>query len=193
MKTLSILLAEDEILIRADMKEALEEAGHIVCAECDNGKKAIEQAKQMQPELAILDIMMTELNGLETAQMMHELNIPVIMVTANSQAKLIQRAEKVHVYGYIIKPVSEQNLLAAVQIAYARWAEMDCTSNELQKMQAALCAQKTISKARSLIQDRLGISAQEAHRRLSQEAMKRQMTLAALAEKILQQMTCKNK
>ena len=85
MKTLSILLAEDEILIRADMKEALEEAGHIVCAECDNGKKAIEQAKQMQPELAILDIMMPELNGLETAQMMHELNIPVIMVKENSQ------------------------------------------------------------------------------------------------------------
>jgi response regulator NasT len=185
MKTLSILLAEDEILVREDMKEALEEAGHVVCAECSNGKTAIEQAKQMQPELAILDIMMPELDGLETAQMMHELNIPVVMVTANSQTKLIQRAEKVHVYGYIIKPVSEQNLLAAVQIAYARWREMDCTSNKLQNTQAALCAQKTISKARSLIQDRLGISAQEAHRRLLQEAMKRQMSLVSFSEKIL--------
>ena len=115
------------------------------------------------------------------------------MLTAESEQQNIMKAIKAGATSYIIKPVSEQNLLAAVQIAYARWAEMDCTSHELQKMQAALCAQKTISKARSLIQDQLGISAQEAHRRLSQEAMKRQMTLAALAEKILQQMTCKNK
>lgn len=193
MKNLSILLAEDEVLIREDMKEALEEAGHIVCAQCDNGQKAIEQAKQLQPELAILDITMPKLDGLETAQMMHQLNIPVIMVTANSQEKLIQRAEKVHVYGYIIKPVSAQNLLAAVQIAYSRWLEMDCTNSELQKTQAALSAQKTISKARSLLQDQFGISAQEAHRRLLQEAMKRQMSLTGLAEKLLQQISCKNK
>ncbi len=186
MKPLSILIVEDEILIRVDIREILEQVGHIVCGECGSGTQAIKLAKLTQPEMVIMDITMPGLDGLETAQIMHTLNIPVIMVTANSQPKMIQRAENVHVYGYVIKPISEQNLIATIQIAFARWKDMCSVHKELDKIKEDLENQKIIGKARSIIQDRLGISAQQAHKRLLQEAMKYQMTLAEIAKKIVQ-------
>jgi len=185
MKPLSILIAEDEVLIRSDIREMLEKAGYIVCAECGNGLQAVELAKQTTPELVILDIMMPGLDGLETAKIMHGFNIPVVMVTSYSQPKFINRAEAVHVYGYIVKPVSEQNLLATVRIAYGRWQELCHVNQELQATKEQLKNQTIIAKARSIVQDRLGLSAQEAHTRLLREAMKQQVTLAEFAKKII--------
>ncbi|WP_110953413.1 ANTAR domain-containing response regulator [Anaerosinus massiliensis] len=186
MKPLSILIVEDEILIRVDIREIVEQAGHIVCGECGSGTQAVNLAKQMQPEMVIMDITMPGLNGLDTAQIMHGLNIPVVMVTASSQPKMIQRAEHVHVYGYVIKPVSEQNLIATIQIAYARWKDMCTMHKELDKIKKDLENQKLIAKARSIVQDRLGISAQQAHKRLLKEAMQHQTTLAAIAKQVVQ-------
>lgn len=186
MKPLSILLVEDEVLIRADMREMLEKAGHKVCAECGNGELAMKFVKENVPELVVMDIMMPGIDGLETAKFMHSLNIPVVMVTAHSQPKMIQRAENVHVYGYVIKPVSEKNLIAAVQIAYARWKDMYNTHRELDKTKENLENQKVICKAQAIIQDRLGISAQKAHKRLLQEAMQRQTTPAEIAKMVIE-------
>ncbi|VBB09652.1 Hypothetical protein LUCI_4950 [Lucifera butyrica] len=185
MKPLSILIAEDEVLIRNDIKEVLEKAGYIVCAECGNGLQAVELAKQTAPELVILDIMMPGLDGLETAKIMHGLNIPVIMVTSYSQPKFIKRAEAVHVYGYIVKPVSEKNLLAAVRIAYARWQDLCHVNQELKATKAQLESQKVIARARSIVQERLAISAREAHTWLLREAMRQRMTLAQIAKNII--------
>ena len=184
MKSLSILVAEDEVMIRADIEEALESSGHVICGSCGDGKTAVMLAKQFQPELVVLDITMPELDGLEAASIMHTMGIPVVMVTANSQPGFLQRAENVHVYGYIIKPISEQNLLATIQIAYARWQEYMNTVSELRKTKKILEDQKIINKARSIIQDKFNISAQEAHRRLLKTAMKHQLTLAAVAKMV---------
>ncbi|MDQ0202587.1 ANTAR domain-containing response regulator [Pectinatus haikarae] len=187
MKSLSILVAEDEVMIRTDIEEALEDSGHVICGSCGDGKTAVDLARQFQPQLAVMDIAMPGIDGLEAASAMHSMGIPVVIVTANSQAGFLQRAENVHVYGYIIKPISEQNLLATVQIAYARWQEFVKTISELKQTRQILQDQKTIGRARSIIQDRFGISAQEAHRRLVQMAMKKQMTLAVAAEKVITQ------
>ncbi|SFL43434.1 ANTAR domain-containing response regulator [Pelosinus propionicus] len=186
MKPLSILLVEDEVLIRADMREMLEKAGHRVRAECGNGEQAVRLVKENVPDLVIMDIMMPGISGLEVAQCMYSLNIPVVMVTAHSQPRMLQRAESVHVYGYVVKPVSEKNLIAAVQIAYARWKDMYSTHQELDKTKENLKNQKLISQARSIIQDRLGISAGEAHKRLLQESMQRQTTPAQIAQRIIE-------
>jgi len=185
MKPLSILIAEDEVVIRADIEEALESNGHMICGSCGDGKTAISLAKQFKPEIVVMDITMPELNGLEAASAMYNLGIPVVMVTANSQPNFLQRAEKVHVYGYIIKPISEQNLLATIQIAYARWQEFMKTASELRNTQKILAEQKVIGKARSIIQDKFKISAQEAHHRLLKTAMKHQITLSAVANMVV--------
>jgi response regulator NasT len=185
MKPLSILLVEDEVLIRVDIKEMLERAGHVVAAECGNGRRAVELARQVTPELVLLDIMMPGLDGLEVAKCMHELNVPVVIVTAYGQPNFIKRAENVHVYGYVVKPLSEQNLLATVQIAYSRWQEFCQVNKELQEIKEQLDYQKLIAHARAIIQDRLGLSAQEAHKRLLREAMRQQIAVAEIAEKII--------
>jgi len=186
MKSLSILLVEDEVLIRADMREILENAGHKVCAECGNGEQAMNFVKKNIPELVIMDIMMPGIDGLEAAKFMHSLNIPVVMVTAHSQSKMIQRAENVHVYGYVVKPVAEKNLIATVQIAYARWKDMYDAHQELDKTKENLENQKIIGKARAIIQDRLGVSAKQAHKRILQEAMQRQTTPAEIAKMVIE-------
>ena len=185
MKSLSILIAEDEALTRADIRGMLERGGHIVCGECANGAKALELARQMSPDLAVLDVMMPELDGLETAKILHTLNIPVVMVTAYSQPHIISRAENVYVSGYIVKPVSEQNLLASIRIAYARWSDMQNVQQELAETKDQLKQQKLIAHAKALLSSQQNISEMAAHQRMIQEAMRQRITLVELANKIV--------
>lgn len=185
MNGLSILIADDEALIRLDIKEMLQGAGYIVCGEANNGTKAVELAKLLTPDLAILDVMMPGLDGLEVAKILHSMNIPVILLTAYSQAKFISRAEKVSVYGYLIKPITERDLLPAIQIAYARWREMQVLSSKLEVTQQALQSQKLISRAKALLASREGISEYDAHQLLIHQAMDQRITVVNLATKIL--------
>ena len=185
MKALSILIAEDEVLTRADIRAMVERAGHIVCGECGNGARAIELARQMSPDMAILDVMMPELDGIETARALYSLNIPVVMVTAYSQPNIIKRAENVYVCGYLVKPVSEQNLMAALRIAYARWKDMQHMRRELAETKDLLKQQKLISRAKALFANAERISEHAAHQQMIQEAMKRRISLVELARKII--------
>jgi AmiR/NasT family two-component response regulator len=182
---LSILIAEDEILTRVDIKAILEKAGYVVCGECANGGDAVEMAKSTSPDLAILDIMMPKLDGLEVAKILHDMNIPVIMLTAYSQPSFISRAECVNVCGYLVKPTSENTLLATVRIAYARWKDTQSIKLELAATKDQLANQKTIAHARVIIKDQLGISEQEAHRQLLRQAMQERLTLVELAKRIV--------
>ncbi len=185
MKSLSILIAEDEVLTRVDIKEILEKGGHFVCGECGNGLKAIELAKQTMPDLVVLDIMMPQLDGIEAAKILHTLNIPVVMLTAYSQPGMINRAENVYVYGYLVKPVSEQNLLATVRIAYARWQDMKHVSGELAEAKEQFEKQKIIARARAILRDDRNLSEQEAHKQLLKEAMQRRLPLVEWARQII--------
>lgn len=185
MKPLSILIAEDEILTRKDVKAMLELAGHTVCGECSNGLTAVEMAKTKSPDLAILDIKMPGLDGIEAARILHGLNIPVILVTAYAQPQFIKRAEKVYVCGYLVKPVSEHNLLATVRIAYARWQDMQRMNSELLETKDQLQQMKIIARAKAILMDREQLSAQEAHQRLTREAMQRRQTLGEAARRII--------
>ncbi len=181
MNKLSILVAEDEVLTRLDIKEMIEEAGHIVCGEASNGSVAIEMAKEKNPDLAIIDIMMPGLQGLEVAKMLNVMNIPVIILTAYSQQKYINRAEKVAVFGYLIKPIKEQDLLPAIQIAYGRWKEMQNIKTELENVNNKLQAQKIISRAKALLACYNGISEFDAHQKLMQEAMNQRVPILNVA------------
>ncbi|GAB6154189.1 ANTAR domain-containing response regulator [Desulfosporosinus burensis] len=185
MSELSILIADDEALIRLDIKEMLQGAGHIVCAEANNGLKAVELAKSLAPDLAILDVMMPGLDGLEVAKSLHSMNIPVLLLTAYSQTKFINRAEKVSVYGYLVKPITERDLLPAIQIAYARWREMQAVRAKLENTQLELQSQKLIARARSILAGRNRISDYEAHQLLIHQAMDLRITVIKLAAQIV--------
>jgi len=186
MKALSLLIAEDESLIRLDIKEMLEAAGHRVCADTGNGEQAVQLAKRFKPDLAILDVMMPGLDGIEVARVLHTLNIPTVLLTAYSQPKYINRAEKVFVYGYLVKPVKEKEVLPALQIAYARWQEMQNVRQDLKNTENKLQNQKLLTRAKALLALQLGISEYEAHQYMTRLAMDRRMTLERLAEDIIQ-------
>ena len=185
MSELSILIADDEALIRLDIKEILQGAGHIVCGEAKSGAKAVELAKSLAPDLAILDVMMPGLDGLEAAKIFHSMNIPVLLLTAYSQPKYINRAEKVSVYGYLVKPITERDLLPAIQIAYARWREMQDIRQKLEHTQHELHSQKLIAHARAILAARDGVSDYEAHQWLIHQAMNLRMTVVKLATDIV--------
>ena len=189
MNALSILIADDEALTRLDIKEMLQGAGHIVCGEANNGSNAVELAKSLAPDLAILDVMMPGLDGLETAKILHSMNIPVLLLTAYSQPKFINRAEKVNVYGYLVKPITERDLLPAVQIAYARWKEMQAVRAKLENTQHELQSQKLIARARALLAARDGVSEYEAHQKMIHKAMDLRIPVVKLAAQILNEAT----
>lgn len=186
MKALSLLIAEDESIIRLDLKEMLEAAGHCVCANTGNGKQAVRLAKRLKPDLAILDVMMPGLDGIEVARVLYTLNIPTVLLTAYSQPKYINRAEKVFVYGYLVKPVKEKELLPALQIAYARWQEMQAMRQSLSETKNELQNQKFLARAKAILALQLGISEYEAHQYITRLAMDRRITLMRLAEEIIQ-------
>ena len=185
MKSLAILVAEDEALTRLDIRGMLERAGHVICGECGNGRKAVELARQLSPDLALLDIMMPELDGIETAKILHGMNIPAVMLTAYSQPHIINRAENVHVCGYLVKPVSEQNLHATLRIAHARWREMQHVRRELAETREQLEQQKVIARAKTILVGKNRLSEQAAHQQMIREAMDLRIPLVELARRLI--------
>ena len=185
MKSLAILVAEDETLTRLDIRGMLERAGHVICGECGNGRKAVELARQLSPDLALLDIMMPELDGIETAKILHGMNIPAVMLTAYSQPHIINRAENVHVCGYLVKPVSEQNLHATLRIAHARWREMQHVRRELAETREQLEQQKVIARAKTILVGKSRLSEQAAHQQMIREAMDLRIPLVELARRLI--------
>lgn len=185
MKSLAILVAEDETLTRLDIRGMLERAGHVICGECGNGRKAVELARQLSPDLALLDIMMPELDGIETAKILHGMNIPAVMLTAYSQPHIINRAENVHVCGYLVKPVSEQNLHATLRIAHARWREMQHVRRELAETREQLEQQKVIARAKTILVGKNHLSEQAAHQQMIREAMDLRIPLVELARRLI--------
>src|SRR5262245_32670936 len=120
---LRILIAEDETIIRLDLRDVLERAGHEVCAEAHDGEEAVALAHSEEPELAILDVKMPGLDGIEAARrILAERPIPIVMLTAYGQDELVARAVEAGVFGYLVKPFRETDLLPAIQTARARHA-----------------------------------------------------------------------
>lgn len=187
MNPLSILIADDEELTLMDMREMLQSEGYIVCGEANCGKKAIELAKKLLPNLAILDVNMPEPDGIETAKMLHSMNIPVLLITAYSQSNYINRAEKVHVYAYVVKPFTERELFPAIKIAYARWKEMQQVRRELMETKTQLENQKFIAHARNIIAAQQNVTVQDAHNLLIRRAMCERITLVEMARHIIRE------
>ncbi|MHB1190942.1 MAG: ANTAR domain-containing response regulator, partial [Armatimonadota bacterium] len=149
MEALRILIADDESIIRLDLKNILENMGHKVVAEAGDGKTAVELAKRSEIDLAILDIKMPEMDGLDAAKAITDEKLcPVLLLTAYSQQDLIQRAREAGVFGYLVKPFKETDLLPAIEIAISRYREMQALEKEVGNLQEKIEVRKIVDRAK---------------------------------------------
>ncbi len=181
-----ILVAEDETIIRLDLRALLERAGFHVCAEARDGLEAVELARQHRPDLAILDVKMPRLDGIEAAKrIIDERPIPIVMLTAYGQDELVARAVEAGVFGYLVKPFREQDLLPAIATARARHEELQALRQEAASLAEALAARKAIERAKGLLMAREGLTEQQAFERLRRASQISGRPLKVVAEALI--------
>ncbi len=164
---LRILIAEDETIIRLDLRSLLESSGFEVCGEARDGEEAVALARATAPDLAIFDVKMPRLDGIEAARViLEERPIPIVMLTAYGQDELVARAIEAGVFGYLVKPFRESDLLPAIRTARARFDELSALREEVETLQDALAARKAIEQAKGLLMAKEGIDEQAAFARL---------------------------
>ena len=192
-KNINILIADDESLIRMDLKEILEENGYSVIGEAKNGNDVLEFCDKNLPDLLILDIKMPEKDGLETLKDLSKIfeypKIPVIMLTAFSQPELIEQAVGLGVFAYIVKPIRESDLLPAIEITMARANEMNFIQKEVGKLKETLEIRKLVEKAKGMIMQKESLSESEAFRKIQKLSMDTRKPMRELAEEIISSYT----
>jgi len=181
-----ILVAEDETIIRLDLRDLLERAGFEVCAEARDGEEAIELARSELPDLAIMDVKMPRVDGIEAARrILDERPIPIVMLTAYGQEELVSRAVEAGVFGYLVKPFREQDLLPAIAAARARHEELQALREEAESLTEALAARKVIERAKGLLMEKEQLSEGEAFARLRKASQVSQRPLKVIAEAVV--------
>jgi two-component system, response regulator PdtaR len=181
-----VLIAEDETLIRIDLRQLLEDAGYEVCAEARDGEEAVELARDEQPDLAVLDVKMPRVDGIEAARrILDERPIPIVMVTAYGEQELVARAVEAGVFGYLVKPFRETDLLPAIATARARHDELRALRAEADSLAEALAARKAIERAKGLLMERDRLTEAEAFQRLRKASQISGRPLKIVAEALI--------
>jgi response regulator NasT len=181
-----VLIAEDEALIRLDLKEMLEEEGYTVVAEVGDGQQAVDRAQELHPDLVILDIQMPVLDGLSAAEQIASNRIaPVIVLTAFSQRELVERARDAGAMAYLVKPFSKNDLVPAIEVARARFTEMTALDGEVRTLADRLETRKIVEQAKGRLMEQQGITEAEAFRWIQRTAMNQRTSMKALAQSII--------
>ena len=181
-----VLIAEDETIIRLDLRGLLEGAGHEVCAEAKDGVEAVELARSRRPDVALLDVKMPRLDGIEAArQILDERPIPIVMLTAYGQDELVSRAIEAGVFGYLVKPFREADVLPAIQTARARHEELEELREETESLAEALAARKAIERAKGILMAQEGLTEQDAFARLRKASQVAGRPLKVVAEALI--------
>src|SRR3954467_1239174 len=181
-----ILVAEDETIIRLDLRDLLERSGHEVVAEARDGEEAVALAREHEPELAVMDVKMPRLDGIEAARrILDEQPIPIVMLTAYGQDELVNRAVEAGVFGYLVKPFREQDLVPAIAPARARHEELAAVREEADSLAEALAARKAIERAKGLLMQKEGLSEGDAFERLREASHVAGRPLKAIAEAVV--------
>ena len=187
MESLRILIADNESIIRMDLKELLEEAGHEVVGEAADGLKAVELTRKLKPDLVIMDIKMPEMDGIAAAKMIsNEKLAPVLLLTAYSQKEIVEKAKDSGVLAYLVKPVKESNLFPAMEIALSRFKEYMEIEQELLDLRNSLETRKILDRAKGMLMDAYNLSEQEAFRRIQQYSMAKRKSIREVAEAIIE-------
>jgi AmiR/NasT family two-component response regulator len=186
MKTYRVLIVDDEPVIRLDLRTMLEAMGHEVVGEADNGVDALQLARTLQPDLVIADIMMPEMDGIELSRRLAKERIaPVLVLTAYSEPEMVMGADRAGVLGYLVKPFREADLAPAIQVAISRYRELRALEAQNLNLAQEIQARRRIGRAKRVLMQQLGLSEEEAFRRLQQTAEQTGKPLAEVAEAIL--------
>ena len=181
-----VVIAEDEALIRLDLREMLEEEGYEVVGEAADGEQAIELAEALLPDLVICDVKMPKLDGIAAASRIAEQRIaPVVILTAFSQRDLIERARDAGAMAYLVKPFQKKDLLPAIEMATSRFGEIKALEAEVTDLQGRLDARKVIERAKGMLQADQGLSEPEAFRWIQRSAMDQRTSMKAVAELVV--------
>ncbi|MGB9607803.1 MAG: ANTAR domain-containing response regulator [bacterium] len=180
-----ILIADDEAVIRMDLREMLEESGYEVVGEAGDGEKAVEIGERVKPDLAILDIKMPKMNGLEAGAKLMEQGVAVLLLTAYTDKEFIERAKDIGVLAYLVKPFTKGGLVAAIETAIARYRELQELRKEVSSLREALEVRKLVERAKGLLMKHLGISEEDAYRYLQRRSMEYRKPMKEVAEAII--------
>jgi two-component system, response regulator PdtaR len=181
-----ILIAEDETIIRLDLRDLLERAGHEIVAEARDGEEAVALAREHAPELAVMDVKMPRLDGIEAARrILDERPIPIVMLTAYGQDELVGRAVEAGVFGYLVKPFREQDLMPAIATARARYEELAAVREEADSLADALAARKAIEQAKGLLMAKEQLTEQAAFERLRRASQVSGKPLKVIADAVI--------
>jgi response regulator NasT len=184
--TVRVVIAEDEAIIRLDLKETLEEEGYEVVGETGRGDEAVALVKEHNPDIAILDIKMPGLDGLEAArEIAGERRAAVLILTAFSQKDLIQQARDAGALAYLVKPFQKSELIPAIEVALGRFAEAQALEREVQSLEEQLQTRKVVDRAKGMLMDRHHLNENDAFSFIQKTAMRQRQTMKAVAEQII--------
>lgn len=186
MEPLRIVIADDEPIIRMDLRRTLENMGHIVAGEAGDGRQAIEGTRELKPDVVILDVKMPNLDGIDAAKVISTEGIaPVLLLTAYSDRELVERAKDAGVFAYLIKPFKEADLMPAIEIAIARFEEMLEIEKEVADLENKLETRKSVDRAKGILMDMYGLKEQDAFRRIQVQSMNTRKSMREIAEAII--------
>jgi two-component system, response regulator PdtaR len=186
MERTRIIIADDESLIRMDLREMLTNLGYLVVGEVADGRSAVNQARELRPDIIIMDIKMPDMDGIEAAQTLTEERIaPVVLLSAYSQRDLVQRAREAGVVAYLVKPYREEELAPAIEVALARFQEFKELEAQVTDLQTALETRKLVDRAKGILMDKQGLTEAEAFRKIQKMSMDNRKPMKDVAEAII--------
>jgi AmiR/NasT family two-component response regulator len=181
-----VIIADDESIIRMDLREMLTNLGYLVVGEVGDGQSAVNLARELKPDIVIMDIKMPDMDGIEAAAVLTQENIaPVLLLTAFSQKELVDRATEAGVAGYIVKPFRESDLGPSIEVALARFAEFRTLEQEVGDLQEALETRKVVDRAKGILMDTQSLQEAEAFRKIQKMSMNTRRPMKEVAEAII--------
>jgi len=186
MATLKVLIADDDPIIRLDLKQMLENLGYAVVAEADDGQKAVDAARETHPDVCILDVKMPVMDGIEAVEIITEENIaPTILLTAYSDRELIDRAKSAGVFAYLVKPFKPSELPPAIEVARSRFEQNNALTKEVADLNERLAARKAVDRAKGILMKLHGLDESEAYRRIQLQSMNSRLSMREIADAII--------
>ncbi|WP_019204422.1 ANTAR domain-containing response regulator [Tsukamurella sp. 1534] len=181
-----VLVAEDEAIIRLDLAEMLREEGYDVVGEAENGQVAVDQARELEPDLVIMDVKMPVRNGLDAAQdIARERIAPVVMLTAFGQREFVEKAREAGAMAYLVKPFTKADLIPAIEIAISRFAELAALEREVTSLSEQLETRKLVDRAKALLMEKHRVTEPEAFRWIQRTAMDRRTDMRTVAHLVI--------
>ena len=181
-----VLVAEDEVLIRVDVVETLEEGGHTVVGEAGDGEQAVKLARELSPDLVVMDVKMPKMDGVAAARHITQDGPAVLVLTAFSDKELVEEAADAGTIGYLVKPFQPAQLLAAVEVALARSAEHRDLQNTVEDLETKLANRKVIERAKGRLMEQFALTEDQAYTRMRKAAMDRQLPLVEIARRVME-------